>query len=151
MFRLRLLASTTAIWVHESVACYYYSSHFTHIGLPSGMLSWRFGSAISQLGQRRVFVLRPSLTPEQLPPETPVDEERVPGYKLEHYYPANPGGMLLNRYRLEVKVGWGSSPTVWLAREVRKYFTCSLSLHSQAYVPLAADVLHLRGMLLSKS
>ncbi|KJZ78142.1 hypothetical protein HIM_02180 [Hirsutella minnesotensis 3608] len=58
--------------------------------------------------------------PELLPLEYPVDEESVPGYKPELYYPANPGDTLENMYRLEAKIGWGSSSTVWLARDIRR-------------------------------
>jgi len=55
-----------------------------------------------------------------LPAEAVVDEERIPGYISEHYYPANPGDVLEGRYRLVTKIGWGSSSTVWLAFDTRR-------------------------------
>ncbi|ROT38366.1 hypothetical protein SODALDRAFT_332934 [Sodiomyces alkalinus F11] len=36
------------------------------------------------------------------------------------FYPANPGEILNNKYELITKVGWGSSSTVWFAREVNR-------------------------------
>ncbi|QPH17757.1 hypothetical protein C2857_002645 [Epichloe festucae Fl1] len=57
---------------------------------------------------------------EELPQEIPVDEEKVPGYNSKYSYPANPGDILENRYQLDVKVGWGSSSTVWLAHDIRR-------------------------------
>ncbi|PNY23331.1 Protein kinase-like domain protein, partial [Tolypocladium capitatum] len=91
---------------------------FIHTVL-SGMSSRRFGSAVFRLCQRRACGSRASPAPELLPLETPVDEERAPGYKPEHYYPANPGDIFENRYQLDVKIGWGSSSTVWLAHDIR--------------------------------
>lgn len=55
--------------------------------------------------------------PETLPLDVPVDEEKVPGYKPEDYYPANPGDVLDGRFELLAKLGWGMSSTVWLARD----------------------------------
>ncbi|KAG8408367.1 hypothetical protein J3459_008227 [Metarhizium acridum] len=60
-----------------------------------------------------------SPSPALLPVDVAVDEEKVPSYRPEHYYPANPGDLLAARYRLLVKVGWGSSSTVWLADDTR--------------------------------
>ncbi|KAH8765114.1 putative serine/threonine-protein kinase, partial [Hyaloscypha sp. PMI_1271] len=47
-------------------------------------------------------------------------EENVPGYRPEYFYPANPGDVLSGRYELKAKIGWGSSSTVWLARDTRR-------------------------------
>ncbi|EFY85433.1 protein kinase-like protein [Metarhizium acridum CQMa 102] len=45
-----------------------------------------------------------SPSPALLPVDVAVDEEKVPSYRPEHYYPANPGDLLAARYRLLVKV-----------------------------------------------
>lgn len=91
-----------------------------HTGLCAGMPSKRFGSEIFRLLGRQSFVSHAPPVPELLPPGTPVDEERVPGYNPEHYYPANPGDVLENRYQLDAKIGWGSSSTVWLAHDIHR-------------------------------
>lgn len=55
--------------------------------------------------------------PETLPPGIPVDEENAPHYDPEAFYPANPGDVLNDRFELLAKFGWGTSSTVWLARD----------------------------------
>lgn len=75
-------------------------------------------------------------SPELLPPEDPVDEERIPGYSPEHYYPANPGDILGTKYRLEAKVGWGSSSTVWLARDIRRYVNTATARQHRVFASL---------------
>ncbi|KAM5457359.1 hypothetical protein MaudCBS49596_000554 [Microsporum audouinii] len=49
----------------------------------------------------------------------PVDEEICPGYNSANFYPAQPGAVLADRYQILVKVGWGTSSTVWFARDMR--------------------------------
>ncbi|KAF5011334.1 hypothetical protein FDECE_2552 [Fusarium decemcellulare] len=56
--------------------------------------------------------------PESLPPNVPIDEEQLPRYRSEDYYPANPGDVLGEQYELKAKVGWGSTSTVWLAQDI---------------------------------
>lgn len=53
-----------------------------------------------------------------LPPDILVDEEILPLYDSKHFYPAKPGEVLATRYQTLVKVGWGMSSTVWLARDL---------------------------------
>lgn len=47
----------------------------------------------------------------------PIDEETVPGYVSTEYCSVNPGDVLNDRYKMLVKIGWGGSSTVWLARD----------------------------------
>jgi hypothetical protein len=49
-----------------------------------------------------------------------VEEERVPGYRPEFYYPANPGEVLNNRYKILTKIKWGTASTVWLAEDLER-------------------------------
>ena len=62
-----------------------------------------------------------SRRPEILPADVLVEEERVPGYRPEFYYPANPGEVLNDRYKILTKVGWGTASTVWLAEDLERY------------------------------
>lgn len=125
MVSLRLSASTrtTASWALRLVAnhCSPQPHHFVQPILSGSISSQWCGSAVFRLRQRRACGSRASPAPDLLPLETPVDEERFPGYKPEHYYPANPGDILENRYQLSAKIGWGSSSTVWLAHDIRRY------------------------------
>ncbi|KAL3435985.1 kinase domain protein [Aspergillus tetrazonus] len=56
----------------------------------------------------------PSLSPSIL-----VDEEISPVYNSKYFYPAKPGEVLGDRYQALVKIGWGVSSTVWLARDLQ--------------------------------
>lgn len=51
-----------------------------------------------------------------------------PGYNSKRFYPAKPGEVLANRYQILVKVGWGTSSTVWFARDMRGYCCFSMNL-----------------------
>jgi hypothetical protein len=50
-----------------------------------------------------------------------VDEERFPWYDDNCFYLARPGDVLADRFQILVKIGYGSSSTAWLARDIRKY------------------------------
>ncbi|KAL4798375.1 kinase-like domain-containing protein [Aspergillus venezuelensis] len=66
----------------------------------------------------------PWLPPKQgplLPKNEPVDEETIPRYNSKVFYPAKPGDVLAERYQILVKVGWGASSTVWLARNLHTH------------------------------
>ncbi|KAH3544134.1 hypothetical protein KXW20_009012, partial [Aspergillus fumigatus] len=56
-----------------------------------------------------------------LPPGILVDEEISPLYDSKYFYPAKPGEVLADRYQTLVKVGWGVSSTVWLARDLQSH------------------------------
>lgn len=71
----------------------------------------------SRLCRRQPFGYQASPVLESLPIETPVDE-KMPGYNAEHFFPTNPGDILEKRYKLDAKVGWGSTSTVWLAHDI---------------------------------
>lgn len=59
-----------------------------------------------------------SRPPRILPADVLIEEERVPGYRPEFYYPADPGQVLNNRYKILTKIGWGTASTVWLAEDL---------------------------------
>ncbi|KAH8691546.1 kinase-like domain-containing protein [Talaromyces proteolyticus] len=65
---------------------------------------------------------KPFPMPSRGPPLSPgilVDEEITPVYNSKYFYPAKPGEVLADRYQIMVKVGWGVSSTVWLARDLQ--------------------------------
>lgn len=53
-----------------------------------------------------------------IPQSVLVDEEVVSGYDRSTFYPAYPGQILDGRFELKAKIGWGSSSTVWLAKDI---------------------------------
>lgn len=56
-----------------------------------------------------------------LPPDVPVEEERLRHYAPEAFYPVKLGQILHNTYEIVTKVGYGAGSTVWLARDLRRY------------------------------
>lgn len=56
---------------------------------------------------------------QRVPDSTPIEEEQLPGYRAEDYYPVEIGQLLDSRYRILCKLGRGTGGTVWLARDDR--------------------------------
>ena len=48
-----------------------------------------------------------------------MQEEDVPGYRADNYYPVTLGEVLNDRYRVVAKLGYGVGSTVWLCRDVK--------------------------------
>lgn len=65
---------------------------------------------------------KPSPLPAKiLPTADLVEEEHTPHYKPQHFYPVRLYEILNNRYQIATKIGWGTSSTVWLARDLHQY------------------------------
>lgn len=54
-----------------------------------------------------------------LPAETPIDEETLPHYDPEQFYPVHIGDVFKNRYQVTGKLGYGAYSTSWLCRDLR--------------------------------
>ncbi|KAK2790266.1 hypothetical protein FQN53_000032 [Emmonsiellopsis sp. PD_33] len=48
-----------------------------------------------------------------------VEEEELPDYKADRFYPVRLGEVFNGRYQTIAKLGFGSSSTIWLARDLR--------------------------------
>ena len=48
-----------------------------------------------------------------------VEEESILNYKAQRYYPVRIGEVFNNRYQAIGKLGYGSSSTVWLCRDLK--------------------------------
>ncbi|GFN18401.1 kinase domain-containing protein [Aspergillus tubingensis] len=57
----------------------------------------------------------------ELPPEPKIEEEKVPGFKPSAYFPVKPGYIFNDRYEALTKLGWGTSSTVWLVRDLQQW------------------------------
>ena len=53
--------------------------------------------------------------------EDPIEEETLPRYLPQRYYPVHIGETFNNRFRVVAKLGYGSSSTIWLAQDTKKY------------------------------
>lgn len=56
--------------------------------------------------------------PALLNESEPIEEEKTPYYDPKHFYPARLGEILNGRYQLATKLGYGTSSTMWLARDL---------------------------------
>jgi hypothetical protein len=61
----------------------------------------------------------PESAPEAARDEEKFEEETLPGYIAEHYYPAHIGEVLHDRYRIVCKLGYGVYSTVWLCKDTQ--------------------------------
>lgn len=48
-----------------------------------------------------------------------VEEEELPDYQADRFYPVQLGDIFQNRYQVVAKLGFGSSSTSWLARDLK--------------------------------
>lgn len=55
---------------------------------------------------------------EVIKPSQILEEERFEEFKKGNYYPVNIGGILESKYQVVGKLGFGTTSTVWLAREL---------------------------------
>jgi serine/threonine-protein kinase SRPK3 len=53
-----------------------------------------------------------------IPLSEKVEEEAIPGYAATRYYPVRIGQIFRNRYQVAGKLGFGTTSTVWLARDL---------------------------------
>lgn len=52
-------------------------------------------------------------------PSIEIEEETLPTYRPEKYYPVQQGEVLNNRYQVLAKLGYGVTSTVWLGRDLQ--------------------------------
>ncbi|KAJ5609440.1 hypothetical protein N7528_010007, partial [Penicillium herquei] len=64
----------------------------------------------------------------RIPASQKIEEETIPGYVAARYYPTQIGEILKSRYQVVGKLGFGTSSTVWLARDMdyRRYVTLKI-------------------------
>ncbi|PYI05561.1 kinase-like protein [Aspergillus sclerotiicarbonarius CBS 121057] len=82
------------------------------------------------------------LPPRQFPtsgyvslnPLEKIEEESLPLYKPENYYPVSIGEVFGSRYQVVSKLGYGTSSTVWLCRDLRDrcYYTLKICAKGQS-------------------
>jgi serine/threonine-protein kinase SRPK3 len=64
-------------------------------------------------------VLRfPTSGVEVIKPSQILEEERYREFKKGHYYPVTIGEVLVSKYQILGKLGFGTTSTVWLARDL---------------------------------
>ena len=56
---------------------------------------------------------------ETLPETKKIEEETLPGYNPQDYYPVRLGSVFESRYQVVGKLGYGMGSTVWLCRDLK--------------------------------
>ncbi|KAJ5399843.1 hypothetical protein N7465_010332 [Penicillium sp. CMV-2018d] len=76
----------------------------------------------------------------RLPVERPIDEETLPHYDPEHFYPVHIGDVFDGRYRVTGKLGFGAYSTSWLCQDLesQKFAVLKLSTSLRKF-PTATD------------
>ncbi|GFN16452.1 kinase-like protein [Aspergillus tubingensis] len=74
--------------------------------------------------RHRPWPSSPAVAP-QLDIKESIEEEKTPYYSPAKFYPAHIGEVLNDRYQLVTKLGYGSSSTIWLARDLKQWLWLS--------------------------
>lgn len=64
-----------------------------------------------------------SLGFDLIDPSVLIEEETIPNFKAQRYYPVSAGQVFNDRYEAVGKLGYGSSSTVWLCRDLKYIFS----------------------------
>lgn len=69
------------------------------------------------------------------------EDEGMPDYKIGGYHPVHVGEILLDRYVIIQKLGWGHFSTVWLTKDLKysSYVAIKCQKSAQHYVEAAYD------------
>ncbi|GLA22802.1 hypothetical protein AnigIFM63326_005280 [Aspergillus niger] len=62
-------------------------------------------------------------------PDEKVEEEELPDYEARRFYPVRLGEIFKNRYQVVAKLGFGSSSTTWLSRDLTNGHYVALKVH----------------------
>lgn len=91
-------------------------------------VSPRSSPCLSGLSPRRMMTSTPyhAVRPREFPSSgfveirlaQKIEEESLPSYNRNEYYPMRIGDVVRGRYQVVAKLGYGSSSTVWLARDL---------------------------------
>jgi hypothetical protein len=55
---------------------------------------------------------------EKLPAQEKIEEETVIDYRADRFYPVRLGEVFKSRYQVVAKLGYGTSSTIWLCRDL---------------------------------
>lgn len=80
---------------------------------------------MSQFARRRL-----NFSTTKIDPDKPFEEERLPWYNPDQFYPIRIGEILDASYKVLGKLGYGAYSTVWLCRNIRYYIISRTNYHS---------------------
>ncbi|KAK1142857.1 hypothetical protein N8T08_007291 [Aspergillus melleus] len=85
---------------------------------------------------------------EILDPSRALEEETLPDYLKERYYPVHIGEVFKSQYQVITKLGFGSASTVWLCRDLQsngRYLTLKVHVRSRRRLPEVEISKHLQA------
>ncbi|PNY26092.1 Uncharacterized protein TCAP_03970 [Tolypocladium capitatum] len=67
--------------------------------------------------------------------DQPIEDEGMPEYRPEHFYPVRLGEVFNNRFQTLAKLGYGSSSTIWLTRDLQdhQYVALKIYIHNSVH------------------
>ena len=82
-----------------------------------------------------------SVNPPEYTDSNNSEDEGMEDYKIGGYHPVHIGEILLNRYIITQKLGWGHFSTAWLAKDTKydTYVAIKIQKSSQNYLDAAYD------------
>lgn len=63
---------------------------------------------------------------ETLDPLLKTEEERIPEYRAEMFYPVRLGEIFYSKFKTVAKLGFGTASTAWLCRDLLQYVSTKL-------------------------
>lgn len=92
-----------------------FTNHDLRIASPPRPLSWTISTSIISGGQPYSSASK-NIT--FIPEYEQIEEESIPGYKAESFYPVQLGDVFHSRYQVITKLGYGTASTVWLCKDL---------------------------------
>ncbi|KAI5203990.1 protein kinase [Aureobasidium subglaciale] len=77
-----------------------------------------------------------------------LEEEEVPGYNAQDFYPVQLGDVFHSRYRVLAKLGFGTASTIWLSKDIitNNFATLKICITGRATTNELAISQHIRGL-----
>lgn len=76
---------------------------------------------------------------QQLSLQEKIEEERVPAYQAERFYPVRLGEVIKSRYQIVAKLGFGTASTIWLCRDLEHVSQKPCDFHASENARLLID------------
>ncbi|KAF4442545.1 hypothetical protein F53441_11706 [Fusarium austroafricanum] len=89
----------------------------------------------------------PSTGFERIDSSSLVEEEKLPFYRRQDYYPMRIGQVIQDNYQVVAKLGYGTTSTVWLSRDLRdgKFWVLKVHINTLKHNQELAVYQHLAG------
>ncbi|CAG9936227.1 unnamed protein product [Clonostachys rosea f. rosea IK726] len=82
-------------------------------------------------------------------PDVKVEEERLPFYQRQNYYPMRIGQIVQDQFQVVAKLGFGTTSTVWLSRDLitQEYWVLKVYINSLQNIQELKVYQHLEGFI----